>query len=123
MHFLVAEDNTINQRIAVRVLQQMGHTGVLVSDGAQALKALGAKHFDCCLMDVSMPVLDGLQALAMLRQQEAATGRARLRVIMVTAHDGPGERRRLLSAGADGYVAKPLSVPTLQHELQALGLG
>jgi CheY-like chemotaxis protein len=121
MHILVAEDNIINQRIAVRVLQQMGHTGVLVPDGAQALKASAAHRFDCCLLDVSMPGMDGLQALGELRQREAAGG-ARLPVIMVTAHDGPGERRRLMSLGADGYIAKPLSVPALQNELARLAL-
>jgi two-component system sensor histidine kinase/response regulator len=118
MHVLVAEDNPINQMMATRVLHRLGHTGVVVGDGAQALRCLEQVKFDLVLMDVMMPNMDGLQALAALREREQRTGCARMPVFMATGHDLPGDRERLLQAGADGYVAKPFGAESLQSEIQ-----
>lgn len=117
LRVLVADDNPVNLRVATRVLRDMGHSGVLVTDGEKALKALDAQAFDVCLMDVTMPVLDGLSALAELRRREAK-GRPKTPVIMVTAFDMPSDRNRILAQGADGYVAKPLERTALEAELQ-----
>jgi two-component system sensor histidine kinase TorS len=95
----------------------MGHSGVLVTDGEKALKALEAQTFDVALFDVTMPVMGGLEALDALRKRERA-GRRKTPVIMVTAHDLPSDRARLIASGADGYVAKPLEREALQAELQ-----
>jgi len=114
---LVAEDNIINQRVVVNLLQQLGHTGMVVNDGEKALKCLAKIKVDLVLMDVMMPNMDGLQALAAIRAQEAVTG-GRLRVIMATAHDEPGEAGRYKRAGADGYLAKPLELDRLKAEIQ-----
>jgi CheY-like chemotaxis protein len=114
---LVAEDNIINQRVVVNLLQQLGHTGMVVNDGEKALKCLAKIKVDLVLMDVMMPNMDGLEALAAIRAQETATG-ARLPVIMATAHDEPGEAGRYKRAGADGYLAKPLELERLRAEIQ-----
>jgi CheY-like chemotaxis protein len=113
---LIAEDNTINQRLAIGMLTALGHTGVVVGDGDKALKCLGKLQFDVVLMDVMMPVMDGLEALAAIRAQEAAQG-GHQRIIMATAHTEPGDKSRFKQAGADGYIAKPLQIEQLQAEL------
>jgi CheY-like chemotaxis protein len=90
---------------------------VVVGDGDKALKCLSKLTFDVVLMDVMMPQMDGLEALAAIRLQEQATG-THLPIIMATAHDEPGDRARYKKAGADGYVAKPIDQNALQAELQ-----
>ncbi len=119
LRILVADDNTINLRVATRVLRDMGHTGALVTDGTKALKAMEAQSFDLVLMDVTMPEMDGLTALAEIRAREQR-GAKRTPVVMVTAHDLPSDRTRFMAAGADGYVAKPLDAERLQAELDRL---
>ena len=114
---LVAEDNTINQRLVIAMLTTLGHTGVVVGDGEKALKCLAKLKFDVVLMDVMMPTLDGLGALSALRVQEQTTG-AHLPVIMATAHAEPGDAAKYKRAGADGYVAKPIEIEHLKAELK-----
>lgn len=114
---LVAEDNIINQRLVVGLLKQLGHTGMVVNDGEKALKCLEKIKVDVVLMDVMMPNMDGLQALAAIRAKEAVTG-AHLPIIMATAHDEPGEAARYRKVGADGYLAKPLDLDRLQAEIR-----
>jgi CheY-like chemotaxis protein len=116
LRILVAEDNPINQKIAVAVLKNLGHTGVVVSDGEKALRCLSQLPFDLVLMDVMMPNMDGLQALAALRELEKQ-GRAHMPVIMLTSNDMPDDRQRFLAAGADGYLVKPLDQVQLASEL------
>ncbi|MGQ9724744.1 MAG: response regulator [Tepidimonas sp.] len=117
LRVLVADDNPLNLRLATRLLREMGHSGVLVQDGAQALQALAAQRFDVVLLDVTMPGMDGLEALRELRARERSGG-PRTAVIMVTAHDLPEDRRRLQQAGADGFVAKPIDAERLAAELK-----
>jgi CheY-like chemotaxis protein len=117
LRVLVADDNPVNLRVATRVLRDMGHSGVLVTDGEKALKALEAQSFDVALMDVTMPQLDGVSAVAEMRKREMQ-GARRTPVIMVTAFDMPSDRARFLAAGADGYLAKPLERTALEAELQ-----
>ena len=117
LRVLVADDNPVNLRVATRVLRDMGHSGVLVTDGEKALKALEAQAFDVALMDVTMPQLDGISAVAEMRKREKQ-GARRTPVIMVTAFDMPSDKARFLAAGADGYLAKPLERAALEAELQ-----
>ncbi len=119
LRILVADDNPVNLRVATRVLRDMGHSGVLVTDGEKALKAMDAHTFDIVLMDVTMPVLDGLGAVAEIRKREQQ-GKRKTPVIMVTAFDLPSDRARMLAAGADGYLAKPLERQALEVELKRL---
>lgn len=117
LKILVAEDNIINQRVVVGLLAQLGHTGVVVGDGEKALKCLTKLQFDAVLMDVMMPQMDGLQALAAIRALEASTGK-HLPVLMATSHDEPGDGERFRRAGADGHLPKPIHLETLRAELE-----
>ncbi len=119
---LVAEDNTINQRLVIGMLGTLGHTGVVVGDGEKALKALSKLQFDVVLMDVMMPVMDGVEALKALRVQEQSSGR-HMPVIMATAHTEGGDKARFKQAGADGYVAKPIEIDQLKSELLRVTTG
>jgi CheY-like chemotaxis protein len=116
LHVLLAEDHPINQKLASLLLAKMGHSCVLAEDGAKALETLAQERFDLVLMDVMMPGMDGLTALARLRESEATTGR-HTPVLMVTAHAMTGDRERFLAAGADGYVSKPISAQALAAEM------
>ena len=118
---LVADDNIINQRVATAILSTLGHTGVVVNDGEKALRCLDALKFDVVLMDVMMPVMDGLQAVAAIRDKEQSTGKHQT-IIMCTSHAEPCDGVRFVNAGADGYIAKPISADQLNAELQRLGV-
>ncbi|QDL55134.1 response regulator [Rhodoferax aquaticus] len=113
---LVAEDNLINQRLAINMLGALGHTGVIVGDGEKALKCLAKLKFDVVLMDVMMPVMDGLAAVAAIRAKEQTEG-GHTRIIMATAHTESEEKAKFKRAGADGYVAKPIEIEQLSAEL------
>jgi CheY-like chemotaxis protein len=89
---------------------------MVVSDGEKALKCLAKMRVDLVLMDVMMPNMDGVAALAALRAREAAEG-GHLPVIMATAHDEPGDAARFKRAGADGYLAKPIELDRLKSEI------
>ena len=107
LRVLLAEDNPINQMLAVRLLEKAGHCVTTANNGEEVLAAIARESFDLVLMDVQMPVMDGFEATALIRQQEKGTGR-RLPIIAMTAHAMKGDRERCLEAGMDGYVAKPV---------------
>jgi CheY-like chemotaxis protein/HPt (histidine-containing phosphotransfer) domain-containing protein len=112
LRLLLAEDNAVNQRLMVSLLQQEGHTVVVAANGKEALAAVEQQAFDLILMDVQMPVMDGFEATAHLRAREQATCR-HMPVIALTAHAMKGDRERCRAAGMDGYLAKPIHVPEL----------
>src|SRR6185436_19308438 len=105
LHILLAEDNSINQRLAIRLLEKKGHTVVVANHGREALTLLARERFDLVLMDVQMP--EGLETTLRIREQERATG-AHLPIIAMTAHAMKGDRKRCLEAGMDGYISKPI---------------
>jgi signal transduction histidine kinase/DNA-binding response OmpR family regulator/HPt (histidine-containing phosphotransfer) domain-containing protein len=111
---LLAEDGAINQQVAVRLLEERGHSVVVVSNGRAAVEQVAAQPFDVVLMDVQMPEMDGLEATAAIRLAEAQTG-GHIPIVAMTAHAMKGDRDRFLAAGMDGYVAKPVR----PHELYA----
>ncbi len=111
---LLAEDGAINQQVAVRLLEERGHSVVVVNNGRAAVEQVAAQPFDVVLMDVQMPEMDGLEATAAIRRAEAQTG-GHVPIIAMTAHAMKGDRDRFLAAGMDGYVAKPVR----PHELYA----
>lgn len=113
---LVAEDNIINQRLIVGMLTQLGHTGMVVNDGAKALKCLAKMKVDLVLMDVMMPNMDGLEAPAAIRELETSQG-GHVPIIMATSNDEPGDAARYKRSGADGYLAKPLEIGRLKSEI------
>src|SRR5205085_1544806 len=108
LEILVAEDNIVNQRLAIRLLEKRGHRVAVANDGLQVLDLLHARTFDLVLMDVQMPLMDGVEATLAIRQQEQATG-AHLAIFAVTANAMKGDRERYLATGMDGYLAKPLN--------------
>ena len=118
LRVLVAEDNHVNQLLATRLLEKRGHRVVMTSNGKEALDALNKNSYDLVLMDVQMPEMDGLQATAAIRQNEAKRGDGvRLPVIAVTAHAMKGDEERCLAAGMDGYLAKPIGAQQLDDLL------
>ncbi len=119
LKILLAEDHEINQKVAVRILEKLGHMVVMAGDGQEAVTALRREAFDLVLMDVQMPTMDGLEAIAAIRAAEQATGR-HIPSIAVTAHAMKGDRERCLRAGFDEYVAKPLQVRDLTGAIESL---
>jgi two-component system sensor histidine kinase/response regulator len=112
LRVLLAEDNPVNQRLALRILEKQGHHVEVAADGLEALAAQHRQPFDVVLMDVQMPQLDGFQATAAIREREKKTGR-HTPVIAMTAHAMKGDRERCLAAGMDGYIAKPIQAREL----------
>ncbi len=112
LEILVAEDNAVNQKLALRLLEKRGHKVTLAGDGLAVLELLGlerggAGRFDLVLMDVQMPLLDGVGTTREIRLREQATG-AHLPIYAVTANAMKGDRERYLASGMDGYLAKPI---------------
>lgn len=116
---LLAEDNPVNRLAAQMMLERAGHRVVAVEDGRAALQNALARDFDCALMDISMPELDGLSAMRLLREAEAREGRPRLPVVAMTAYAMKGDRERFLEAGFDGYLSKPVDTGELAAALAA----
>jgi two-component system sensor histidine kinase/response regulator len=104
---LLAEDNAVNQKLAVRLLEKQGHAVIVAGTGKEALDLLERQAFDVVLMDVQMPEMDGLEATARIRAREQDTGR-HVPIVAMTAHAMKGDRERCLDAGMDDYVSKPV---------------
>ncbi len=116
-HVLLAEDNAVNQKVASKFLKKFGYHVTVVSDGREVLDTIFTRAFDAVLMDVHMPVLDGLEATAEIRRQEAQRGASRIPIIALTATAMKGDRERCLDAGMDDYVAKPIQPDELKTVL------
>jgi CheY-like chemotaxis protein/nitrogen-specific signal transduction histidine kinase len=116
LRVLLAEDNPVNQTVAVRLLEKAGHTVVVAGNGKQALAALEQQPFDVALMDVQMPEMGGFEATAAIRQREQGSDR-HLPIIAMTAHAMKGDRERCLDAGMDSYVSKPIQARQLWQSI------
>jgi PAS domain S-box-containing protein len=114
---LLAEDNLVNQRLAVRLLEKRGHRVVVAGTGVEALRALEKERFDLVLMDVQMPEMDGLEATAAIREREKSTG-AHQAIVALTAHAMKGDREKCLAGGMDGYLTKPIRPNELDQLLE-----
>jgi CheY-like chemotaxis protein len=114
LHILLAEDNAINARLAVRLLEKLGHSVQHVTDGQLAVEALEKGAFDAVLMDMQMPRLDGLDATRKIRAHEHGQ---RVPVIALTANAMKGDDRLCFDAGMDGYLTKPIDVDRLKEML------
>lgn len=117
LQILLAEDNAINQKFAVTILERMGHQVTCTNNGKEALQLWREKSFDLVLMDIQMPLLNGIAATETIRKEESSTG-GHIPVIALTAHALQEEKKQLLRSGFDGYVPKPMEVDTLIKEMK-----
>lgn len=114
LRILLAEDNVVNQKLALRILQKVGHNVKIVSNGKLAVEAFETQSFDMILMDVQMPVMGGFEATQLIRHLEHESGtNSHIPIIALTAHAMIGDREKCLDAGMDEYVTKPLRLPEL----------
>jgi PAS domain S-box-containing protein len=116
INVLLAEDNPVNQQLAVKMLEKMGHIVTLAGNGEEALALFNKNRFDLVLMDIQMPVMDGLIATAKIREIEKG-GNKHTPIVAMTAHALKGDRERCLAAGMDGYIAKPIKYGDLEREI------
>jgi two-component system sensor histidine kinase/response regulator len=121
LHVLVAEDNIINQRYALSVLEKEGYSVVVVGNGREALMALERESFDLVLMDVQMPEMDGFEATSSIRARERFTG-THTPIVAMTAHAMNGDRDKCLAAGMDAYVSKPIRKSDLIEAISSLAV-
>ena len=113
---LIAEDNLVNQRVAIYMLEKQGHQVTGAMNGEEALSAMEKENFELVLMDVQMPKMDGFQATRLIRAKERETG-GHIPIIAMTAHAMKGDRERCLEMGMDDYIAKPLNVKQLSETI------
>ena len=114
LRVLLAEDNTVNQRLAVRMLEKMGHSIVVAENGAIALEEFSSQVFDIVLMDVQMPEMDGLEATEAIREFESHRG-GHVPIIALTARAMKGDRQSCIAAGMDDYLPKPFRAEDLSR--------
>jgi PAS domain S-box-containing protein len=120
LSILVAEDHAVNRQFIKALLGKMGHRVTAAVNGREAVEKWRAGVFDCILMDVQMPELDGESAIQRIREEERRTG-THVPIFALTAHALPGDRERFLASGTDGYLPKPLRVAELEAVLAGLG--
>ena len=121
MRILLAEDNAVNQKLAVRMLEKRGHTVIVANNGKEALETLKKDHFDLILMDVHMPEMDGFETTATIRAHERGNGK-HIPIVAMTALAIQGDKERCLEAGMDSYVSKPIKSKELYDVVENLRL-
>jgi signal transduction histidine kinase/CheY-like chemotaxis protein/HPt (histidine-containing phosphotransfer) domain-containing protein len=119
LHLLLAEDNKINQQVARAILTKAGHSIAIANNGAEAVEAVTAGSFDVVLMDIQMPVMDGVQATGMIRALPPPA--CDIPIIALTAHAMVGARQQYLDSGMNDYLSKPLSPAALLAKLNEIG--
>ncbi|MBI5081796.1 MAG: response regulator, partial [Chloroflexi bacterium] len=114
----LTEDNTVNQKLALRILQRMGYRADVAANGLEALAALRRQRYDVILMDVQMPEMDGLEATRQIRS--TFTPDQQPHIIAMTANAMQGDREVCLEAGMNDYVSKPIQIKELQAALESV---
>ncbi len=117
LNILIAEDNKVNQKLIVRILDKQGHTSVVANNGEETIEKLNTDNFDLILMDIQMPGLDGIEATKIIRSKEKETMQ-RIPIIALTAHAMKGDIERCLAAGMDAYISKPIKTEELFRVIQ-----
>jgi PAS domain S-box-containing protein len=120
LRILLAEDNAVNQLVALRLLEKHGHTVTVASNGKKALEALEKQSYDLILMDVQMPEMNGWEATEAIRKREKTTGE-HLPIVAMTAHAMKGDEEKCLAAGMDRYLTKPIRTQELLAVLDEIG--
>ena len=118
LRILLADDSLMQQKHAASLLQKHGHSVTVTNNGHEAVQALEQQEFDVVLMDVEMPVMNGLEAVSEIRERERSVGR-RIPVVAVTSVP---DRGQFLAAGMDGWLGKPLKVEAFDRTMQNLGI-
>ncbi len=119
LKILVAEDNLINQKLAKYMLTNLGHEVTLAANGKEALESSNTNRFDFILMDVQMPIMDGLEATRLIREHEKQSN-THIPIIALTAHAMKGDRERCLEAGMDDYISKPINYQELMEAINRI---
>ena len=119
LNILLAEDNPVNQTVAIQRLKKLGHRVTLAEDGAAAVDHVKKQRFGTILMDIQMPGVDGYEATDLIRKHEEETGMLRQHIVAMTAHAMKGDEERCREAGMDDYIAKPFRVERLKEVLLA----
>jgi CheY-like chemotaxis protein/HPt (histidine-containing phosphotransfer) domain-containing protein len=119
LHILLAEDNVINQKLALHLLKKRGHTVVIAPNGRAAIAAWEKEKFDLLLMDIQMPEMNGFEATAIIREKEKTVS-SHIPIIALTAHAMKGDRERCLAAGMDDYISKPIQADELSRVIENL---
>jgi CheY-like chemotaxis protein len=120
LNVLLSEDNVVNQKLAIRLLEKAGHRVTLAGTGREALAAwenAGIPGFDVVLMDIQMPEMDGMEATAAIRQREKNSGK-HIPILAMTAHAMRGDKERCIASGMDGYISKPIHPDGLFAEIE-----
>jgi CheY-like chemotaxis protein len=120
LHVLLAEDNQVNQRLAVAVLERLGHNVQVAKNGREAVDMSEKFSFDLVLMDVQMPEMGGVEATQIIRKREAERG-GHIPIVAMTAHAMAGDKEKFLAAGMDEYISKPISQERLREVVRSLG--
>ena len=121
LRVLLAEDNPVNRVLAIRLLENRGHSVAVAGNGREALEATEQRTFDVVLMDLEMPEMSGLEATAAIRRREQRTG-MHIPIVAMTAHAMIGDREKCLAAGMDAYVSKPIRADELYAALENVTL-
>jgi CheY-like chemotaxis protein len=119
---LLVEDNAVNQKVAVRFLERMGCTVRVADNGVEAVRACEETTFDLILMDLQMPVMDGLTATQRIRERETGDGRPHAPIVALTANAMASQLERCMEAGMNAFLTKPLEIPRLHEVLTKFGL-
>jgi len=122
LHILLVEDNPVSRELLIRLLRRMGHSIDEAEHGEEALALLEGNKYDLILMDIQMPVMDGIEATRLIREAEKTTSQ-HIPIIAVTAHALSGDRERFLAAGMDEYISKPLQLDELFQKLEQFSPG
>ncbi len=120
---LVAEDNTINQKLLLSVLGNLGHEAVIVANGQEALDLLSTGRFDAILMDIQMPLMDGVEATRLIRDPSSPCYDPAIPIVALTAYSMAGDRERLLESGFSAYLPKPFHVREVAEVIDGLSIG
>lgn len=115
MHILLAEDNLVNQKVALMVIQKMGYTADVAPNGKVAVEKFSSNHYDLILMDIMMPEVDGLEATRMIREIEKQRGGKRTRIVALTANAMKEDKEKCFEAGLDDYISKPFKPADLER--------